>query len=75
MDTVGAICAIVVGALLVIFHAPLARKARRQNEALWSERFDERFYLIGFKYGGLLFIAWGLLTLLGVICGQQGRGS
>jgi hypothetical protein len=75
MDTLGAICAIVVGALLVVFHAPLARNARRQNEAFWGERFDERLYLIGFKYGGLLFIAAGVLVLLGVIHGQQAGGQ
>jgi len=68
MDNVGiGVVSIVWGGIFFIFHRSLGPWATRQNEALWGGKYNEKACVTAFKYGGLLFILFGVLVLVGVI--------
>jgi len=61
------VVSILWGGVFFTFHRSLGPWATRQNEALWVGTYNEKVTVIAFKYGGLLFILFGVLVLVGVI--------
>ena len=71
-DTLLALLLVMFGAVSVLNRASLARSAQQQ-QALWGKPYDVRIYLFGFKYGGFVFLIFGILQLCGVITSYGGK--
>lgn len=67
INTIGVTIIVMAGVLFVIFHKAFGRRTAEFYYKLSHVHFSEKGYQIGFLLIGLVFIVFGLLSLLQVI--------